>query len=159
MKKKARILKGSSAEARAYALKLLSYRSRSRKEMLERLKRKGFAKVQINSTITFLEDTGLINDETLASTLFSHSVERKSLGKQGINLLLAKRGINRELIDKTLAAHTEEMEKKAALEFVGKKMNTLKNYPEDVVKRRLWGMLRRRGFSTDVIKRVIDAIM
>ena len=58
-------MKGSRADAKTYALKLLGYRSRSKKEMLERLKRKGFESGQINAAIKFLEDTDLINDKEI----------------------------------------------------------------------------------------------
>ncbi|MBI4682427.1 MAG: regulatory protein RecX [Nitrospirae bacterium] len=149
---------GPQVNAKTYALKLLSYRSRSKKEMLERLGRKGFDSSQIDSVIKFLEDTGLINDRLLASDLVKYSTERRPLGKKGIAMLLAKRGIDRELADKTLSVHTAEMEDAAALEFVERKMKTLKNYPENVIKRRLWGMLQRRGFSIEVIIRVVNSV-
>ncbi len=55
-------MKGSRADAKAYALRLLSYRSRSKKEMFERLERKGFDSGEINRAVKSLEDTGLIND-------------------------------------------------------------------------------------------------
>ncbi|GBD97409.1 regulatory protein RecX [bacterium BMS3Abin06] len=151
-------MKGSRADAKAYALKLLGYRSRSKKEMLEKLKRKGFESGQIDAAIKFLEDTDLINDKALASYLFKYSSERKSLGKRGIRIFLTKRGIDNELIEETLSTHTTEMEEKAALEFAERKLRYLKNYPEDVVKRRLWGMLQRRGFSIDIIRRAVNSI-
>jgi len=151
-------LKGSRADAKTCALNLLSYRSRSRKELLDRLKRKGFSDGQISDAVKSLERAGLINDEGLAEELFRYSLERKPLGKRGLGALLARRGIDKELIDNTLSARTGEMEEKAALMLVEKKIRTLKNHPEDIVKRRLWGMLRRRGFSSGVIHKVIGLI-
>ena len=59
------------AEAKSYALKLLGYRSRSEKEMTERLKKKGFDGTVINSVVKFLKDTGLIKDEALAAELLN----------------------------------------------------------------------------------------
>ncbi len=153
-----RKLKGSLAEAKAYALKLLGYRSRSRKEMLERLKLKGFSEEQIKSTISFLEATDLINDEDLASELFRHSVENKSLGKIGIRGFLARRGIEKDLIEKNLSDHTTEIEEKSALKFIEKKLRAMNSYPEEIIRRKLWGMLQRRGISGDVIKRTLKSI-
>ena len=151
-------MKDSRADAKTYALKLLGYRSRSKKEMLERLKRKGFDSRQVDAAIKFLEDTDLINDKTLAADIFKYSAESKPLGKKGIMMLLAKRGIDNELIEKTLSTHTSDMEEKAAVEFVERKLRYLENYPEDVIKRRLWGMLQRRGFSIDIIRRAVNSI-
>jgi len=151
-------LKGSVAEAKAFALKLLSYRSRSRRELCDRLKRKGFGDEQTDHAVRYLERAGLINDERLAQELLNYSSERKPLGKKGLEVLLAKRGIDKELINRTLSSHTKDAEEESAQLFVEKKLRSLKNYPGDVVKRRLWGMLRRRGFSAGVIHRVVGAI-
>lgn len=151
-------MKGSPADAKACALKFLSYRPRSKKELLDRLKRKGFSVEEINTVIRSLEQAGLINDQNLSMELFTYSLERKPLGKKGIRAFLARRGIDKELVHKTLSAHTGDMEEESAKRFVEKKFKSLKNYPEDVVKRRLWGMLQRRGFSAEVIQRVIGSI-
>lgn len=127
--------------------------------MAGKLRQKGFNEGLISSTITYLHDIGLMNDESLASDLYGISTRSKSLGKNGIRMFLMKRGIGKSLIDTTLSDHTSEMEEKSALEFAVGRLQTLKNYPDDVVKRRLWGMLQRRGFSLDVIKRVINSIL
>ena len=153
----ARKLKDSLAEARAYALKLLSYRSRSVKEMCEKLRNKGFHEDNIKSTIEYFLKIGLMNDEALASDLYRITTDYKSLGKSGIRTFLMKRGINKDLIDKTLTDHSSEIDERAAREFAVKRMDVLKKYPRDVIKRRLWGLLQRRGFSYDVIKRVVDS--
>ena len=152
-------MKGSPDNAKAYALKLLSYRARSKKEMIERLTGKGFEGNRIDATLKLLEDAGLINDKTLASDLLHYSAERKYLGKRGIKTYLTKRGIENELIDKTLSAHTTEMEEKTAIEFVERRLKTLRSYPENVIKQRLWGMLQRRGFSFDVIKKAVGSAL
>lgn len=151
-------MKGSQADAKIYAIKLLSYRSRSKKEMLDRLEKKGFDSALIDSTIKFLEDTDLINDKVLVHDLVRYATERKSLGKRGIRMFLVKRGIERGLIDNALTHHESKAEEKAAAEFVEKKLRIMKNYPEDIVRRRLWGMLQRRGFSLNVIKKAMEAI-
>ncbi len=152
-------MKGSPTDAKAYALKLLSYRARSKKEMIERLAGKGFEASRIDVTLKLLEDAGLINDKLLASDLLHYSAERKYLGKRGIRMYLTKRGIDKELTDKTLSAHTAEMEEKAAIEFVERRLRTLRSYPENVIKQRLWGMLQRRGFSFDVIKKAVGSVL
>ncbi len=152
-----RKLKDSPAEARSYAYKLLSYRARSIKEMSDKLRSKGFHEDHINNTIEYLLQIGMMNDEALASDLYRLTTEYKSLGKSGIRTFFMKRGINKDLIDKTLANHSYEIDERAAHEFARKKMDVLKKYPRDVIKRRLWGVLQRRGFSYDVIKRVVDS--
>ncbi len=143
--------------ARSYAFKLLSYRSRSRKEMLDKLRTKGFETEDINAVMEFLEKSGLINDAELASELFSYSAKSKPLGKNGIRMLMLKRGIDKGLVDETLSGHTAKMEAKAAMEFAERKSRIMKNNPSKVARRRLWAMLQRRGFSADVIRKAVDS--
>ncbi|GAB4542009.1 MAG: recombination regulator RecX [Thermodesulfovibrionia bacterium] len=150
--------KGSSADPLAYAFKLLNYRPRSKREMIWRLKRKGFDEEAIDETIRFLEDKGLIDDKLLASELMRSAIERKHLGKKGIEDLLHHRGIGKEEIDEALLSHTEATEEDAAKRLIEKRLKTLKNYPLETIKRRLIEMLRRRGFSSDVIHRMINRI-
>ncbi|MBI5026954.1 MAG: regulatory protein RecX, partial [Nitrospirae bacterium] len=108
-------MRGSPAEeARVYALRLLSYRSRSRKELTERLVQKGFDTDTVDSTIAALEQEGFIRDSALASELLRVAVEGKGLGREGIRALLTKRGIERELIKETLSGLTKETEEETA---------------------------------------------
>ncbi|MBI4847440.1 MAG: regulatory protein RecX [Nitrospirae bacterium] len=151
-------MKGSPADAKTCALRLLGYRSRSKKEILDRLKRKGFSDEQINNTVCFLEKAGLISDEALAAELFRYSTERKSLGKRGVEAFLLRRGIDKELVNKTLSKHSGDLEEESAGRFVEKKLKSMKDLPCDVIRRRLWGMLQRRGFSPDVINRVVETV-
>lgn len=159
VKKKGRRLRGSLPESRSYALKLLQYRPRSRKEMQQRLSKKGFDEDEISNTLRFLEDTGLIEDRLLASGLMRDAVERRYLGRKGVESLLYQRGIDKELINEMLSSHTEDMEIEAAKRLIEKRFKTLKGYPQDIIARRLIGMLRRRGFSGDVINRSLAEII
>ncbi len=126
--------------------------------MLLRLKIKGFEDGRINDTIKFLEDAGLLSDEALASQLFRHSVEDRHLGGKGIRAFLIKRGLDKELVEKTLLLHTVEMEEESARKLVERKLRAMRGHPGNVIRRRLWGMLQRRGFSGDVISRVVDSV-
>jgi regulatory protein len=148
----------SHAEARRCALRLLHYRCRSKKEMLEKLRLKGFNDEQVNNTIAFLENAGLIKDETLAAELLRNAVARRYLGRKGVAMFLSKRGIDRDLISETLSNLTQEMETETARKLVEKKLKTMKNYPENTVKRRLCGILQRRGFSSDIIYKAVKTL-
>ncbi len=149
---------GLASEARLYALKLLHYRSRSEKEIIQRLRRKSFDDIQINNTVEFLKKAGLINDDILASELLRNATEKKQLGRKSIQAFLSNRGIKKDLIAETLSGLSEDKEKETALRLVEKKMKVLKNYPKNVIKRRLWGMLERKGFSAEVINSVMKSV-
>ncbi|MBI4843719.1 MAG: regulatory protein RecX [Nitrospirae bacterium] len=152
-------MKDSQADAKRYALRLISYRPRSRKEMFERLKTKGFSQEEIEVTFSFLHQAGLINDEALAAGLITHAVEKKMLGRRGAEAFLLKRGIEKDTARKLITCRSEEDEKGSAEKLVAKKLASLKNLPQETKKRRLYGMLQRRGFSADVIRNVVSSAL
>lgn len=156
----ARTSKDSADKAKAYALKLLSYRSRSCREMRERLQRKGFPNKDIDAVMDALVETGLLEDRTSATELSLYASEKKHLGKKVVFALLSRRGYDRKLIEQVLSAHTESFEESHAREFVQKKIRVMKDLPQEVKRRRLWAMLARRGFQSEVASRVIkDAVI
>ena len=156
--KRCLILRDFLNDPKRYALRLLSYRSRSRKEIFDRLKRKGFPAAEIEKTIYFLENAGFIGDEALTRELFKYSVERKSLGKKGVEAFLTKRGIDKELIHKELSGYTKDIEAESAARFAEKKLKSLHKYPKEIIRRRIWGMLQRRGFSAEVIHKTLEGL-
>ncbi|MBI5050109.1 MAG: regulatory protein RecX [Nitrospirae bacterium] len=154
-------LKATHPDAKVYALKLLSYRSRSKKEVIQKLKEKGFDTQEIDRVVDFLEGAGFIKDAALAESLLRNAVERKYLGRKGIKMLFARRGIEKELTDETLSTLTEDIERESAMRLAEKKLKTLRNFPSgnaDIIKQKLWMMLVRRGFSGHVINSVIKSL-
>ncbi|MBI4697760.1 MAG: regulatory protein RecX [Nitrospirae bacterium] len=151
-------MKDSRAEAIRYALKLLSYRSRSEKELNQKLRKKGFDEDTLSGAVIFLKDTEMVKDEHLAPELVRNAIDKRLLGKKGIQQFLSSRGIEKDLISESMSALSEDTEKETALRLVEKKMRILKDYPREVAKRRLIGMLQRRGFSSEVIHSAVKSI-
>lgn len=150
--------RGFRSEARNFALKLLGYRSRSRKELSEQLGRKGFSSSQINSTIKFLEQAGLVNDETVARELCRYAVEKKHFGKRGIEQFLYSRGIEKDLINEQMSTLQQDIDHETAARLVKKRLQSLDHLPCHVIRRRLCGMLQRRGFLGDVIRAAMKSV-
>jgi len=147
----------SASKARGYALRLLGIRGRSERELRDRLKRKGFKKDTIDATIPALKEFGLVDDPALADDLIAYAVNKKTLGVRGVKALLQKRGIPEDIIDSSGIDTIDEI--KGAEELVRKKVKLFKSLPKEKVKRRLYGMLQRRGHSAETIKRVLDGVM
>jgi len=150
-------LKGLHDKARQYALKLLSYRGRSEKELEERLTRKGFSKTIASFAINNLKDLGLIDDMALAETLKREALTSKLLSQKGAKTYMLQRGIPRCIIDQILS-HDENIDTQNARRLMGKKLKAFKNYPSEVVRRRLYNLLIRRGYSSETIARIFRNI-
>jgi regulatory protein len=141
-------------KARKYAVKLLSYKGRSRKELEERLKKKGFNDTVTSSTIRFLNDSGLINDLSLAETLKREALSSKMLSQTGAKRFILARGIPQEIIDR-IFSHDEDIDAENAARLMDKKKKSLINYPPETARRRLYNLLLRRGYSYTTIMKAL----
>ena len=148
---------GLHDKARQYALKLLSYRGRSEKELKERLKKKGFTKPVASSTINYLKHIGLIDDRVLAETLKREALKTKLLSQNGARRFVLNRGIAREIVD-TVFGCDEKVDIENAGKLVGKKLKIYRNYSSETAKRRLHNLLFRRGYSFETIIAVLKDI-
>jgi regulatory protein len=150
-------LNGSQNKARQYALKLLSYRGRSERELEERLIKKGISKAEAFSAIEYLKHAGLIDDKSLAETLKREALTTKMLSRNGARRFMMNRGIPVDIADMVFS-ETDDTDIDNAARFAEKKFRVLKNYPPETAKRRLYGLLSRRGYSSDTIMTVFRKI-
>lgn len=144
----------SHDNAKKYAFKLLSYRGRSEKELKERLVKKGISKTVASATVHHLKDLGLIDDRSLAESLKREALTIKLLGQKGAIKYLLHRGIPRDIIKRVLS-NNENIDIFNARLLINKKVRTLNNYSPLQIKRKLYGFLVRRGYSIEIINKVL----
>ena len=144
----------SHGKAKKYAFKLLSYRGRSEKELKERLIKKGISKTVASSIVQDLKRLGLIDDRSLAETLKREALSRKLLSHQGAIKFLNHRGIPHEIITQILD-NDEIIDIENARRLISKKIKNLGNHSSLPVKKKLYGLLARRGYSSDTIRKVL----
>jgi len=141
-------------KSRQYALKLLSYRGRSEKELEERLRKKGFPETVIFSTIQYLRHRGLIDDMSLAESLKREAMSIKLLGYHGARRFMLHRGIPQPIVDVVLNLYEKE-DIENAQKLVDKKLSRLETYPSEKVRRRIYNLLLRKGYSYETIKKIM----
>jgi regulatory protein len=141
-------------KAKQYALKLLSYRGRSEKELEERLIKKGITKTVASSTIKYLKHLGLIDDMALAETLKREALTTKLLSQNGARRFILNRGIPCEIVNQILSKD-ENTDIDTARRLIDKKLRAFKDYSSETVKRRLYNLLFRRGYSFETINKVL----
>jgi|SRR5208337_3872548 len=143
----------SFGNALKYALKILGYRDRSASEMRQKLAAKGFPADVVNATIVRLEEKGFVDDQRFAELLKRDAIERRNYGAHGTRSYLLKKGISPEITD--AVTNGDEDYDGAARRLVEKKMKLMKDCSEDTARRRLWGLLSRRGFASDDIRSIL----
>jgi regulatory protein len=147
-------LRGLEDKARQYALKLLSYRGRSVGELEKRLRRKGFPDHVVSSTIRHLKHIGLLDDKALAEALKREAMITKLLGQYGARKFMLGRDISREIIDSMFISDEKE-DIENAQRLVDKKLRIMEGLPAEKIKRRLYNLLLRKGYSFETIESVL----
>lgn len=135
--------------------KFLSFRPRSKKEILDYLKRKNLGKNESELALKRVEKLGFINDEEFARFLVQSRVKSKPKGKRVLILELRQKGIDNEIIEKILDEVTVS-ELELAQRAISKKLENFLKLPPNAAREKITAYLGRRGFSWDTIKELID---
>ncbi len=115
----------------------------------------------MTEAVAAVKELGLVDDEALAKELVSYGACTKGLGTAGITALLRRRGIPEEIIGSSgIIDELDELDEyRCAEELAGRKARLYKDLPAEKARRRLYGVLKRRGHSSETIKRVLDGVM
>ncbi len=145
--------------AQDYALRLLSYRERSRQEVQARMERKGFQRDVIEKILRYLESQKYLDDKRFAE-LWTHNRLKRRYGKGRVILELREKGVNQEIIDEVVKkTYSTVDEIGMALDLVKRKGYNLESAEDQRALRRASGFLRRRGFSFSIIREVMSRIL
>lgn len=138
------------------ALRLLSYRPRSRNELRQRLIKRGFSEIVVDRTILVLEQRGLIDDRAFAQYWTDNRVQFKPKSARLISLELKQKGVSPEVVDEVTELLDEES---LAYHAAVKKTRFLANCSDGESCKRLYEYLRRRGFGDAVIRSVLRRLV
>lgn len=136
-----------SSKAFKVALRLISYRPRSRHEIQSRLKRK-FGDVAIRAAMDCLEEKGYLDDLRFAHFWRQNRETHRPRGKRLIKQELLQRGVNKEVVDQAI---TDLDEGTSAYRAATTRLPRLRGTDYITFRRRLEGYLNRRGFRRDTI--------
>ena len=159
MKGDFRVSSDEHRKARDAALRLLGLCDRSRRELKERLLRKGYSEAAAEDVAAEMESLGYIDDRRYAERFASDAVNRRNAGLQMIVSALQKKGVNRDIIDDVLCKVSNDYSQadtaRRALDMRLRKGSVPRDRDEI---RRLSDYLRRRGFAYDIIRDVLKGI-
>lgn len=146
-------------KARDAALRLLGLCDRSKRELKERLLRKGYSEAAADDVAGEMESLGYIDDRRYAERFASDAVNRRNAGPQMIFSELQKKGIARDIIDDVLVKVSNDFaESDIARRALDRRLRK-GGVPRDRDEiRRLSDYLRRRGFAYDIIRDVLKGI-
>ena len=141
-------------KAMSLAFNYLSYKPRTEKEMIKYLSGKGYPEETILEVLDKLKDYKYVDDKEYASNFHKSQVLSKGYGPLRIQYKLMQKGISKEQyrqiemeedIDYYLIALTQAQRK-------------LKEKRELDSLRKVYGYLLRRGFTSEVVSKVISTL-
>lgn len=149
------------AKARDKALRLLGFKSRTEKEIFDKLLKEEYPKETIEEVIEFLKQYNYIDDESYAKAFAKEKFKLKGYGTKRLTYELGLKGIKAEVINKVISELMENEiidENSMAVSLIRKKLKG-ENEIDDKLKQRVFGYLARRGYSFEVIKKAFNEVL
>ncbi len=149
----------SFIKARECAYRLLKYRERSEKEIRDKLKTKGFAGDICGKVISELTEMRYIDDRRFANMAAENIIKFHPGSLTFVRSALRSKGISDEISDSVILGVKEGYdEREAAYKLAAQRADKMVNISTDKAKQRIYGFLRRRRFSEDVIIEVLSKL-
>lgn len=136
------------------ALRFLSRRARSEKEVQNNLSIKGFQSSTIEYVIERLNKLRFLDNKDFAHSWTRNRQEYNKKGKSVIKQELRAKGVDETLIEEALDNAQDDFQ--TALQLRGKLENKY-NLKEPKEAQKAAAYLARRGFSWDIIKKIINS--
>lgn len=145
--------------ARRIALNQLETQPRSVEELRKAMARKGVAEDIIEYLLSRFAAVGLVDDRAFAIALVNTRTRVARRGGIRIRQELRQKGVSDDIAQQALSQVDPEDELEAAMTFAAKKARSMAGLDEVVARRRLYGALARRGFTPDVVRRVVQSTL
>ena len=140
------------------ALNYLSYRARSEKEVYTRLTQKEYPQDFILKAIAYCKEYGYINDKEFALSFIRDKTNLNKYGPKKLRYELYRKGVSQNIIDQVLVPD-KDVEYEMALELGLKRLDKYKKDNKDAIYRKLGGFLQRKGYSHDIVYKVLREIV
>lgn len=144
---------GTRSESRAKAARMASGRMLSRKELSDRLCRRGIAADTAEEAVEWLESLGAVDDAAYAGVIVRH-YGAGGYGPGRVRQELQRRGVPRELWDDALLQMPDSAE--AIDRFLQSKLKG--RIPDRAMLKKLSDALLRRGFSWSDIRPALNRL-
>ena len=142
------------------AWRFLARREHSTKELSDKLLHKNFSPADVKFIIEDLINKDYLNNTRFARQLINEEITLKRNGPRLIKANLLKKGIDMSVTDELLAEiYPENRQSENCHWLAGKKLNSLVQLEPEKQKKRLADFLNRKGFTWEIISRVIGELI
>jgi regulatory protein len=145
-----------AARARAVAFDLLSRKAWTRRELRERLCRRGAPAAVAEAVVADLEARGYVNDRAFAEAWAESRARGRGYGPRRLQAALTAKGVARPLVDEAVRqAFAETDEETRARAAAARRLRGVAGGGVEPAARRLSAYLLRRGFAGGIVRRVV----
>lgn len=137
------------------ALRLLSRRPRSEREIRQRLRQRELPEAVVEREIERLRESGLLDDEAFAQAWVGERQTKTPRGQRLLRSELLGHGVRAEVADEAVLSVDDRT---AALAVARGRVHRLEGLDFRVFSQRLGGFLRRRGFAYDDIQEAVRTV-
>jgi regulatory protein len=146
----------NTPSAMAFALKLLGLRNHSRRELEQKLLKKGYGAECIAEVVEKLASRGVLDDRAFGIELIRSRSNRKPAGKLKIGAELRKKGLSEAIVGELLKEYDSTALCCRAAE---KKLRSLHEATDAGRKRKLEVFLSNRGFEWREIQAALNMVL
>ena len=145
-------------EAYTQAIHYLSYRMRSKKEIVDFLRKKEVEAEQIEAVMDRLAEEKLTDDLEFARMFVRTRIRTSDKGPSFIRRELAEKGVSVQHIDQALSLYTFDLQLEKAVKLAEKKQRSGKQESHKMLVQRIGANLMQKGFASDVVKEALAAV-
>ncbi len=143
--------------AKQSALNYVNARMRSRSEISQKLRDRGYGPEAVESALTFLHEYNMVDDAAFARAWVNDRLLKRATGRKKLEVELMRKGIDKETIAETLGRFfSEDFEIEQAMRAAEKKAGKIRHDDPRKWDQSMSAFLANRGFGWDVIRRVLE---
>lgn len=140
------------------AIKYLSNRLRSIKEVREHLKKKEIDKEVIDEIINKLKDQKYLDDRVYAKAFINDQINFSNSGPYKIRRELESNGVYSSIIDECMDVYTNDLEREKLGKLVPKYINTIRNKSYSMMKNKVLNHFNDLGFNKSIVLDILEDI-
>ncbi len=145
-----------TALAKAICLRLLAVTPRPRAGLAQALRRKEIPDDIAESVLDRLTEVGLIDDVAYAQSFVRTKQRDRALGRAALRSELRRLGVEEDVTAQAVDSVDTQAERIRAAELIAKRVDAAMASGVVAAKRRLLGLLARRGYSPEVAIAVVE---
>lgn len=143
--------------AKMRSMKLLQNKEYTEKQLKDKLQQGGYPEEVIEEAVSYVKSYRYIDDDRYAATYMEYHIDNKS--RQCIVQELLKRGISRECVDRqwnNLELLGVKGDEEEMIRTILEKKHYFEKRADLKEQRRIYAFLMRRGFSGDLIRKIMN---